>query len=284
MSSLPVGHVERGHGDRQAKLLDGFRRLRGRTVAMIDGLSPEDCLLQSMPDASPVKWHLAHVTWFFETFVLEADDPGYAPVDPAYRVLFNSYYVGVGARHPRAERGLLSRPSLDAVLDYRRLVDERVTRRLLDRPATPSDARHDRARPASRAAAPGAAADRSQASLLEEPAAAGLSRGDDDADATRPLAPARFVEWPGGIGRIGHDDEAFAFDNERPSHRVWFEPFAIASRLVTCGEYRAFVDDGGYARPEWWLSDGWDTCVRDGWQAPLYWERDAATGAGRRSR
>jgi ergothioneine biosynthesis protein EgtB len=260
---------------RQATLRDAYRRIRAITVAMADGLSAEDCLIQSMPDASPVKWHLAHITWFFETFVLEAGnadgDREYVPVDPSYRVLFNSYYVGVGERHPRAERGLISRPSHHEVLDYRRVVDARVdtllASRMLDdalldvvelglhheqqhQELLLTDLKHhlwkNPLRPAYRPA---------PSSQRSEP------------------APMTFIERPEGIARIGADGASFAFDNEQPRHRVWLAPFAVASRPVTCGEYLRFVEAGGYAQPEWWLSDGWDLCAREGWQAPLYWER-----------
>ncbi len=257
---------------RQQRLAEAYRRVRAVTMAMVEGLSAEDCVVQSMPDASPVKWHLAHLTWFFETFVLEAaTGPGYAPFDPAFRVLFNSYYVGVGARHPRPERGLISRPSLERVIDYRRTIDARIERLLeavaLDDAALDivelglhheqqhqelilTDLKHhfwkNPLRPAYRPAMPVAAA---------------------------PVAPMRFVERPEGIARIGTSTDRFAFDNERPEHRIWLAAYAIGSRLVTCGEYLAFLADGGYARPEFWLSDGWDTRVREDWQAPLYWEQ-----------
>jgi ergothioneine biosynthesis protein EgtB len=260
---------------RQAALLAAFRRVRAATVAMTEGLSAEDCVLQSMPDASPVKWHLAHVTWFFETFVLEAAiGTRYVPFDPAFRVLFNSYYVGVGDRHPRPERGMISRPALERVFEYRRAIDERVADLLrtsvvdaclLDvielglhheqqhQELILTDLKHhfwkNPLHPAYRAA----------------PVSA------DAVDA--PLPPAAFIERPEGIAQIGALPEGFAFDNERPRHRVWLAPFAIAARPITCGEYLRFIEDRGYSRAELWLSDGWDLCVREGWEAPLYWQR-----------
>ena len=260
---------------RQHRLRDGYRRIRALTVAMTDGLSAEDCMVQSMPDASPVKWHLAHITWFFETFVLEAGDDRYVPFDPAFRVLFNSYYVGVGERHPRAERGLVSRPDLDQVFAYRRAIDARVDALLAGR-ALPD--------PLLDVVELGLHHEQQHQELLltdlkhhfwknplrpvyREPL------GVVDVRSTT-LPPATFIERPEGVTQIGDDAGGFAFDNERPRHRVWLQPFAIASRTVTCGEYRRFIDDGGYARPEWWLSDGWDACVQNGWQAPLYWQRD----------
>lgn len=258
---------------RQAALLDGFRRVRGETLALADGLSPEDCMVQSMPDASPVKWHLAHITWFFETFVLEVARPGYVPFDPAFRVLFNSYYVGVGDRHPRPERGLISRPSLDEVVAYRRHVDERVAT-LLDG-----------------ADLPDALLDTIELGLHHEQQHQELILTDlkhhlwknplrpvyrpAPQRARAAVPPMTFVERPEGIARIGHSADGFAFDNERPEHRIWLAGYAIASRLVTCREYLAFMADGGYRRPDLWLSEGWDTVTREGWTAPLYWETDA---------
>ena len=274
MSTAMSNDIERGV--RQRALLDEYRRVRALTMAMVEGLSPEDCQVQSMPDASPVKWHLAHLTWFFETFVLEAaHGPRHVPFDPAFRVLFNSYYVGVGRRHPRAERGSISRPSLEQVFEYRQAVDQRiaalVTSRTLDdglldvielglhhehqhQELTLTDLKHH---------------------LWKNP----LQPMYREVAATTPSSapPLRFVERPEGIAQIGTDDLG-TFDNERPRHRVWLAPFAIASRVTTCGEYLRFIDDGGYRRPELWLSDGWDACVRDGWEAPLYWQRDATDG------
>jgi ergothioneine biosynthesis protein EgtB len=257
-----------------------FDAVRHTTARLCEGLSAEDCQLQSMDDASPIKWHLAHTTWFFETFVLEPGLPSYRTADPAYRVLFNSYYVGVGERHPRPQRGLLSRPSLDEVWAYRRQVEAGVHRLL----------------------AAGLAPE--LAALLE----LGLHHEQQHQEliltdllhhfSANPLAPAyrkphapspepaglppRFIGFDGGLVDIGHDGRGFAFDNELPRHRVWLEPFELADRLVTQGDYLAFIEDGGYARPELWLSEGWDTCQRLRWQAPLYWQRDDAPGAWRR--
>ncbi len=269
MSSVPADRPS----PRQVALLSALRRARAATVAMTEGLSPEDCLIQSMPDASPVKWHLAHVTWFFETFVLEPHVDGFVAFDPAFRVLFNSYYVGVGERHPRAERGLISRPSLDEVYAYRVSVDERVTRLMQDR-RLPDDL-----------------LDLIELGLHHEHQHQELLLTDLKhhlwKNPLRPVyraAPARpthgtvnettFIDRPEGIAQIGSSDPGFAFDNERPRHRVWLGSFGIASRLVTCGEYLRFIDAGGYRDPALWLADGWDVLTREGWQAPLYWERD----------
>ena len=273
MSSVWVGD-DAGRG-RQATLLDDYRRIRGITVAMTDGLSAEDCMIQSMPDASPVKWHLAHLTWFFETFVLEPSiGPTHVPFDTAFRVLFNSYYVGVGQRHPRAERGLISRPSLARVIEYREAIDQRVAE-LMTSVALP-DAMLD-------VIALGLHHEHQHQELILTDLKHHLWK-----NPTRPTyreAPptierggttTTFIERPEGVAMIGADTTGFAFDNERPRHRVWLAPFAIASRTVTCGEYLRFIDDGGYARPELWLSEGWDACMSEGWTAPLYWERNEA--------
>ena len=247
-----------------------YAAVRNCTEALAAPLSPEDCALQSMPDASPVKWHLAHTTWFFETFVLEPRVAGFAPFDPQFRVLFNSYYNGIGAKHPRAERGLLSRPDLARVRAYRRHVDRRMGE-LLD-----------------------GAVDAPLAELVE----LGLQHEQQHQEliltdvkhllAANPLAPAYQPRWPlkavrpqplawtsyaGGLHTFGHDGGGFAFDNEGPAHQAFVAPFELASRPVTHGEFAAFIDDGGYRRPELWLSLGWDAVQSRGWHAPLYWSR-----------
>jgi ergothioneine biosynthesis protein EgtB len=248
-----------------------FGSVRAVTEALCEGLTAEDCQLQSMDDASPVKWHLAHTSWFFETFVLEPGLPRYRPLDAAYRVLFNSYYVGVGERHPRPQRGLLSRPSLAEVWRYRRHVDEGVAR-LLEGEVPEALAalielglhheqqhqeliltdlkHHFSCNPLQPAYRPAPAAD------------------------TRAAAPLQFTAFDGGLVEIGHSGPGFAFDNESPRHRVWLQPFELADRLVTEGEFLQFIEDGGYRRPELWLSEGWDTCQRLQWTAPLYWRQE----------
>ena len=245
---------------------------------MTEGLSPEDCLIQSMPDASPIKWHLAHVTWFFETFLLEPHAPDHRPFDAAFRVLFNSYYVGVGERHPRAERGLISRPSLDRVYAYRREIDARVVA-LLNSRCLPDEVldivelglHHEH---------------QHQELLLTDlkhhlwknPLRPVYREAPLPSRASEPLGTTTFIERPEGIAQIGAVGDGFAFDNELPRHRVWLAPFAMATRLVTCGDYLRFIEAGGYGQAEWWLSDGWDTRTREAWQAPLYWQRDEDRG------
>jgi ergothioneine biosynthesis protein EgtB len=247
---------------------DLYRETRSKTEALAAPLSPEDMMIQSMPDASPVKWHLAHTTWFFEQFVLAALDPAARPHDPAYAFLFNSYYDAVGDRHPRHRRGMLSRPSAREVAEYRRVVDTRMGA-LLDRPTSPE------------------IADRIELGLHHEMQHQELLLTDikhalfqnptrpayrPSGDLPRATAqPLRFVSFDGGLVEIGAPAGGFAFDNERPRHRVWVDPFSIGSRLVTNAEYDAFVRDRGYERPDLWLSEGFRLIQDEGIRAPLYW-------------
>jgi len=248
-----------------------FQAIRAVTRALTAPLTAEDCAIQSMTEASPLKWHLAHTTWFFETFVLSRHDPQRAPFDPAFRVLFNSYYNAVGERHPRPQRGLLSRPDLDQVLAYRNQVDEEVSQ-LLER---------DVLAPELRALAElGMNHEQQHQELILADLKHMLS--------CNPTRPAYQKTWPltpispearrwlpiaGGLREIGHGGDGFAFDNEQPRHKVWIEPFEIASMPVTHGELIDFIEDGGYRRPELWLYAGWDTVASRGWTAPMYWER-----------
>jgi ergothioneine biosynthesis protein EgtB len=261
-------------------LLDRFNSVRRLTETLAEPLSPEDQTVQSMPDASPTKWHLAHTTWFFETFVLKPRVAGYRPFDPAYEYLFNSYYEAVGPRHPRPQRGVITRPGVDEILAYRRYVSDAMIR-LVD------DGRSD-------------AADLIELGLHHEQQHQELILMDiKHALSMNPLFPAyalerapstagallRWLDFEGGLVEIGHAGDGFAFDNEGPRHRTWVDPFALATRLVTCGEYEAFIADGGYRRPEFWLSAGWECVNQRGWQAPLYWHEDGVfTLAGLRER
>ena len=254
------------HPEPHPRRSDRFLAIRRATLALAAPLSAEDCAIQSMPDASPVKWHLAHTTWFFETFVLGPYRPGYRVFDASYRVLFNSYYNAVGDKHPRPERGMLSRPSLEDVLAYRRHVDSAM----LDVLATEE---------APALVELGLQHEQQHQELILTDVKHLLSRN--------PLKPAYQKQWPltpirareprwiavaGGLYEIGHHGPGFAFDNETPRHRVWLEPFEIASHPVTHGDFLRFIDDGGYQRPELWLAAGWDTVSARGWQAPQYWE------------
>jgi ergothioneine biosynthesis protein EgtB len=247
-----------------------YLSVRRVTQALAKPLSAEDCVVQSMPDASPVKWHLAHTTWFFETFILERRS-GYRPFDPAFRVLFNSYYNAVGEKHPRPERGLLSRPGLEEVLAYRRHVDEAMVGLLAEK-RPPADVLE--------LIELGLNHEQQHQELVLTDVKHLLSRN--------PLKPAYQKQWPltpirarapwwiafeGGLCEIGHSGGDFCFDNETPRHRVWLDPFQIASHPATHGDFIAFIEDGGYRRPELWLSAGWDTVCARGWQAPEYWER-----------
>jgi ergothioneine biosynthesis protein EgtB len=251
-----------------------YRAVRAATLALTEPLSAEDCAVQSMPDASPAKWHLAHTSWYFETFALEPALPGYRSFEPAFRVLFNSYYNGVGPQYARPQRGLLTRPSLDEVHAYREHVDRHLLLLLEDEKLDARAARRGAARHAPRAAAPGADPHRREAPARAESARAGIS-GAGSAPARAEVREARFIAFPGGVREVGHAgaDDVFAFDNEGPRHRVYLESFALANRPVTNREYLAFVAAGGYRDPDPWLADGWAAVQHGGWEAPLYWQR-----------
>ena len=254
------------------RLLDRYAVVRGATTALARPLSAEDQMVQSMPDVSPTKWHLAHTSWFFETFVLGPHEPGYRPFDARFAFLFNSYYEGIGPRIARDARGLLSRPSLADVAHYRRHVDEAVGRLLERRGDQPALAtlielglQHEQ---------------QHQELLLTDikhvlgsnplrPAYGAAPAGEGR---SQPPPEPQMLRHDGGLVWIGHEGPGFAFDNEGPRHRVFLRPFAIADRPLTCGEYLRFMRDGGYDRPELWLSDGWHERERQTWRCPLYWE------------
>jgi ergothioneine biosynthesis protein EgtB len=264
---------ERTGADRHLAL-ERFDTVRRETEALTANLTAEDQSIQSMPDVSPTKWHLAHTTWFFETFILIRFDPDYRVFDAAFAYLFNSYYEAAGPRHPRPQRGLLSRPTADIVAAYRDHVGVAMAR-LIERAADP--AWHQ------------------VAPLIE----LGLHHEQQHQElilmdikhlfSMNPLVPAyqapqlqvqtmapplEWIEIGGGLNEIGHRGSGFAFDNEMPRHKVWLEPFRLACRPVTCGEYLGFIEDGGYTQPEFWLSDGWATLHEQSWRAPLYWTRE----------
>ncbi len=254
------------------RLAQRYRDVRADTEALVAPLSAEDCALQSMPDASPAKWHLAHTTWFFETFVIEPRVPGYRVFDPAYRVLFNSYYEAVGERHPRPERGMLSRPDLATILAYRAHVDRAIGKCL-------EPARGRRA--VDGLVELGINHEQQHQELLLTDILHLLSRNPLRPAYATPVISAlrrapgssRWLRLAGGIAQIGHGGAGFAFDNETPRHRVLLKTFEIAARPVSNGEYAAFIDDGGYGRPDCWLALGWETLRDRQWSAPLYWER-----------
>lgn len=259
-----------------ATLAERFTHVRELSKRLREPLEPEDCCIQSMPDVSPTRWHLAHTTWFFEEFVLSRL-PGYQPWNDQYTYLFNSYYNAVSVQFPRARRGLLSRPTVGEVMDYREVVDARM-QRWLERDELLGDA-----------SLPGIV----ELGINHEQQHQELMLTDiKHVFSCNPLWPvyragqlARgcsgntvWTDFDEGMYRIGHEGSGFAYDNESPRHRVVLEHFQIANRPVTCGEYREFVEDGGYQRPELWLAEGWAHVCEQGWRAPLYWvEKDGGT-------
>jgi ergothioneine biosynthesis protein EgtB len=270
----PISRNSLASGEERDALARRFASVRARTEALAAPLSPEDQTVQSMADASPTKWHRAHTSWFFETFLLQPLLPGYRAFDAAYAYLFNSYYEAVGPRFPRPERGLLSRPGTGEIAHYREHVDAAIARLI----ATLGEAPW---RPAARLIELGLNHEEQHQELLlmdiKHVLALNPSQPAYAAPCARQAAaasPFGWIEEPGGLRQIGHDGEGFAFDNETPRHRTWLEPFRLGSRLVTCAEYLAFIDDGGYERAEFWLSDGWATVQQQRWTAPLYWRRE----------
>jgi len=252
-----------------------YRGVRQLTERLCAPLATEDYQLQSMPDCSPPKWHLAHTTWFFETFVLAEHATDFRPFHTQFGYLFNSYYDAVGARWPRAARGLLSRPTVREVYDYRRAIDEKMLA-LLDTASTRTleaitplvelGLNHEQ--------------QHQELLLTDLKHAFGLNPLRPTyctprvAKPTTNAAPLAWESHPDGVRQIGHAGAGFAFDNEGPRHRVFVGAFQLASRPVIAGEFLAFIEAGGYDRPEWWLSDGWAARQRNDWTAPLYWQRD----------
>jgi len=256
-----------------------YPRVRSASERLAAPLSAEDCGIQSMQDASPTKWHLAHTSWYFETFVLESAVPGYVHFDPHFRVLFNSYYNGVGEQYARPQRGLLSRPGLEEVLAYRAHVDRHMADLLSKEP--------DLDAAVGEVIEIGLHHEQQHQELILTDVKHALAQNPMDpvyrtraVGASRPT-PAPALAWQsfeGGLREIGAPDTGFAFDNERPAHREYLEPFELANRPVTNREWRAFIDAGGYREPAFWLADGWSAVQRRGWQAPLYWRRGEAGG------
>jgi ergothioneine biosynthesis protein EgtB len=253
-------------------LAGAYSSVRQTTLDLAAPLSAEDCQVQSMPDASPTKWHLAHITWFFETFLLEPFEREFKPFDASFRVLFNSYYQGVGERFPRARRGLVTRPTLDDVKRYRAAVDERMQRLIATREGD---------RQVAALITLGLHHEQQHQELLLTDIKHALSFNPSQTGYARrwPMTsvqaqPLRWFGFEGGLVEHGHSaalDGEFCFDNETPRHRAYTAPFELASRPVNYGEYLAFIDDGGYRRPELWLSAGWDWVQSGARAAPLYW-------------
>jgi ergothioneine biosynthesis protein EgtB len=265
-------------GARAGMVAERFAAVRARTEALAVPLSPEDQTVQSMPDASPAKWHRAHTTWFFETFLLLPHLPGYARYREEFGFLFNSYYEAAGPRHARPKRGMLTRPSSAEVAAYRAHVDTAMAALMRDPP-------------------PGFPFDLVELGLHHEEQHQELLVTDAlHALAENPLCPAfdpawrepdtmpgpaRFLDGPTGVVEIGQDlgrRAGFAFDNETPRHRVFLAPFRIADRLVSNGEWLAFMHDDGYRMPTLWMSDGWAAAQAEGWDAPLYWRQEEEGG------
>ena len=266
------GRARPAPNDREAWWLR-FQEVRDDSLALCRLLVTEDYIVQAIPEASPTKWHLAHTTWFFENFLLKPFAARYAEHHPRYAYLFNSYYETVGSFFPRQQRGLLTRPTVEEVYRYRTHVDDAMAALIDD---------------AGEAAWP-ALCERLELGLNHEQQHQELLLTDvKSLFALNPLrpayhaalnphpsaaAPAGWLEFPAGIREIGHQGTTFAFDNESPRHRIYLDDFRVVSRLVTNGEYLAFMAERGYERPELWLSDGWHTCGEKAWASPLYWEK-----------
>jgi len=275
-SSTPVADFSRarteGHDALRDAVLEAYRLVRSETERLARPITPEDAQIQTIEDVSPTKWHLGHTSWFFETFLLK-DLPDYRPPEPEYAVIFNSYYNLVGKQHPRPRRGLLSRPSLAEVLDYRHEVDAGMVELVENAPSANLEKlaglievgwNHE---------------EQHQELLLTDILHVYWSNAlrpayrDDDGVQPAETGSLRWHRYQEGLYWIGHEGDGFAFDNESPRHRVFVHPFQLASRLVTAGEYQQFMDDGGYQRPDFWLSDGWAAVQESDWRAPLYWEK-----------
>ncbi|HEU4655483.1 MAG TPA: ergothioneine biosynthesis protein EgtB [Steroidobacteraceae bacterium] len=251
-----------------------YRRVRAATQALCTGLQAEDFVAQSMPDASPIKWHLAHTSWFFEQFLLKPHQRRYQPFRAEYEYLFNSYYQTVGSMHPRAERGLLTRPTVAEVFEYREYVDRHVLELLEGRDAED---------PYCQIATLGLHHEQQHQELMltdlkhlfaANPLKPAYRNAHAQSQASSHIAPLRFFAFEGGIKEIGATGKRFCFDNETPRHRQWLEPFALADRLITNGEYMEFIREDGYRRPQLWMSDGWALVSAEHWRHPLYWSDD----------
>jgi len=267
------------------QLLAQYKAVRQTSLDLCKPLSAEDMMVQSCPEASPVKWHLAHTSWFFETFVLREFAAAYRPFNPDFHWLFNSYYNALGEVPEKKLRASFSRPPLDAILAYRAHVDAAIASLLAHAPEDEAARRillglsHEQQHQEL------IATDIKHAFFTNPLHPAYLAPTQPKSESIAP--PLDWTDFTGGLVEIGvtpdpadTSAEAFAFDNETPRHRVYLEPFRLATRLVTCAEYLAFIDQNGYSRPELWLSEGWTVMRAEGWQAPFYWQRDDSTQSG----
>lgn len=274
MQAVSLSHPWSEAGPSTRSLAERYPLVRRQTEDLCAPLTTEDFVIQSMEDVSPTKWHLAHTTWFFETFVLERYDPGYVPLDPRYAYLFNSYYVQAGERFSRPHRGLLSRPTVQEVREYRAHVDAGMERFLASELCSSSPEVGD-------VVEIGLNHEQQHQELMMTDIKHVLSINplspayDPDGE---PMAsveiPLAWLAFDGGVSHIGHTTGGFHYDNEGPAHRVFLEPYQLADRPVTNAEYLAFMEDGGYANPVLWLSAGWATVSGEGWTQPLYWNRE----------
>ena len=251
--------------------IERYREVRAATERLAAPLSPEDCGVQSMEDASPTKWHLAHTSWYFETFVLEAAIPDYVPFDPHFRVLFNSYYNGIGDQYSRPQRGLLTRPSLEEVMAYRAHVDAHMQEQISAALSAELDAIAEIGLHHEQQHQELVVTDLKHAFSFNPTYPAYRTCAEPEG---REAPPLGWQAWDAGLHWIGHEGKGFAFDNEGPAHQEYVEAFELASRPVTNAEFVAFIEGGGYQEPAHWLADGWASVQQRGWQAPLYWERE----------
>jgi ergothioneine biosynthesis protein EgtB len=255
----------------QVEVAERFRSVRERTLTLCKPLTPEDMMVQSCPEASPAKWHLAHTAWFFESFILNVFQPGYRLFNEDFPWLFNSYYRSFAEFPEKRLRSSFSRPGLDEVLAYRAYVDEQIDRLLEEMPDPEILSRVEL----------GANHEEQHQELLLTDVLHALYTNplrpayleDDRMDEPQETSPLEFVEFSGGLVDVGFNGAGFCYDNELPRHRAWLEPYALADRLVTNGEFAEFIADGGYKRPELWLSAGWDAIEQNRWRGPLYWDQ-----------
>lgn len=276
MKSVSAAEINAAPAERD-EIASAYAATRAASITLANPLTDEDQMLQSMTEASPTKWNLAHTTWFFETFILKRHAEAYSEFHPRFGYLFNSYYTQIGARHPRPLRGMLSRPSGAEVAKYRKHVD-RAMEALVRQSSEETF----------RAILPlidlGRAHEEQHQELLitdikhamsGNPLYPAIYSGGYATREDREATPQCWIRFEGGLAEIGANDAGFHFDNEAPRHQAYLRPFELAARPATNREFLEFIEDGGYERPEFWLADGWDVASREGWRAPLYWVRQA---------